>query len=92
MKKFLTVLLLLATSPCFAQTSLVPKGGAARADVCAPIGKTARGELVYSIKCDNMPAPPPPPAPPPQAATEPPPPARETARGGLFGWSYDKRE
>ena len=29
-----------------------------------PIGKTAKGELVYSMKCDNLPAPP---APPPQA-------------------------
>ena len=45
------------------------KGAAARvADVCAPIGKTAKGELVYSMKCDNMPAPP---APPPQAEAGP---------------------
>ena len=87
---------LLATSPAWAQTPLTPKAapkGVARVvDNCAPIGKTAKGELVYSLKCDNMPAPPPTPQveareAPPAAAPEP-----EVQRGGIFGWSYDRRQ
>src|SRR5262249_9848901 len=89
-------ILLLVTSallsvPASAQTKLTPKNAAARADLCAPIGRTANGELVYSMKCDTIPpppqarieetAPPAPPAPPPQQET----------RGGLFGMSYDRR-
>lgn len=92
MKKILLVTLL-AISPAWAQTSLTPKAapkGAARVvDTCAPIGRTAKGELVYSMKCDNMPAPPPP----PQAEAAPAAaPAPEAQRGGIFGWSYDRRE
>ena len=91
MKKLLLLVALIA-SPAWAQTQLTPqiKSATARADPCAPIGKTAKGELVYSMKCDNMPAPPPP----PQAeAREAPtaPPREPEARGGLFGWSYDRR-
>jgi hypothetical protein len=87
MKKFLLALLLIA-SPALAQTKPVKS---ARADPCAPIGKTAKGELVYSLKCDNLPAPP---APPPQAeAREPePPPQPETRSTGIFGWSFDRRK
>ena len=98
MKKFLLSLLLI-TSPALAQTQQVPKdtvkpaakGAAARAaDVCAPIGKTAKGELVYSMKCDNLPAPA---ALPPQAEVrETPLPEPEVRRSGLFGWSYDRRK
>ena len=92
--------LLLFTSPAFAQTQLVPrdtikpaaKSAAARAaDVCAPIGKTAKGELVFSMKCDNIPAPPAP----PQAEAAPaaaPPPEPEVRRSGVVGWSYDRRK
>jgi len=65
----------------------------ARPDPCAPIGRTAEGKLVYSMKCENLPAPPPPPpqaelkeAPPPAAEPEP-----EARRSGIFGWSYDRR-
>jgi hypothetical protein len=91
MKKIVLVLLLMA-SPAWAQTQLAPKakGTAARTvDNCAPIGRTAKGELVYSIKCDNMPAPPPPA---PQAEVAPaPPPEPEVQRSGIFGWSYDRR-
>jgi len=92
MKKIVPVLLLM-TSPAWAQTQLTPKaakGTAARTvDNCAPIGRTAKGELVYSIKCDNMPAPPPPA---PQAEVAPaPPPEPEVQRSGIFGWSYDRR-
>jgi hypothetical protein len=88
MKKLVFAILLIA-SPAWAQTKLMPKSVTARADPCAPIGRTADGKLVYSMKCDNLPAPPPPP---PQAEIrEAPPPQQETQRGGLFGWSYDKR-
>ncbi|SIO64148.1 hypothetical protein SAMN05443247_10198 [Bradyrhizobium erythrophlei] len=98
MKKILLVILLTA-SPAWAQTQLTPKatapkGAAARVvDNCAPIGRTAKGELVYSIKCDNLPAPPAPP--PPQAEVrEAPaaPPEPEVQRSGIFGWSYDRRQ
>jgi hypothetical protein len=83
---------LVASWPCAAQTQLLlskQKGATARVDNCAPIGRTAKGELVYSMKCENMPEPPPPP---PQAEVkEAPPPEPETRRSGLFGWSYDRR-
>ena len=92
MKKLLLLVALIA-SPAWAQTQLTPKtkSATARADHCAPIGQTAKGELVYSMTCDNLPAPP---APKPQAeageAT--PPPELEVRRTGLFGWSYDRRK
>ena len=92
MKKLLLALLLIA-SPAWAQTKLTPKdttrAATARADNCAPIGRTANGELVYSMKCENLPAPPPPP---PQAENKeapPPPPEPPVQRSGLFGWSYE---
>jgi hypothetical protein len=95
MKKLLLILLV-TSSPAWAQTQLVPasksqKNTAARADPCAPIGKTAKGELVYSLKCDNLPAPP---LPASQAEVkEAPPPAEpETQRTGLFGLSFDRRK
>jgi hypothetical protein len=99
MKRLILAVLLLASpvlasqvlvSPVWAQTKLTPKNATARVvDNCAPIGRTANGQLVYSMKCDNLPAPP---APPPQAeANEPPapPPAPEVQRSGLFGLSYE---
>ena len=92
MSRYLLVLLLFA-SPAVAQVKLTPKTSVAHPDPCAPIGRTADGKLVYSMKCENLPAPPPPPQaelkeaqPPP--ATEPEP---ETRRSGVFGWSYDRR-
>ena len=94
MKKLILAVLLLASpvlvSPIWAQTKLMPKNATARVDNCAPIGRTANGELVYSMTCDNIPAPPAP-LPSPQAeATEPPaPPAPEIQRSGLFGLSYE---
>jgi hypothetical protein len=92
MSKYLLVLLLMA-SPAAAQVKLTPKATAAHPDPCAPIGRTADGKLVYSMKCENLPAPP---APPPQAELkEAPPPAAEpdpeVRRSGIFGWSYDRR-
>lgn len=80
---------LVTSWPCLAQTKLTPKGATARMDNCAPIGRTAHGELVYSLKCENVPEPP---EPPPQAEVkEARPPEVETRRSGLFGWSYDRR-
>lgn len=70
---------LLMTSPGWAQAKPpVP----ARTDPCAPIGRTADGQLVYSLKCEKLPVP----VVPPQAAAPAPPPAPvvEEARGGLF--------
>jgi hypothetical protein len=93
MSKYLLVLLLIA-SPAAAQVKLAPKTSAAHPDPCAPIGRTADGKLVYSMKCENLPAPLPPPpqaelkeAPPPAAAEAEP----EARRSGIFGWSYDRR-
>jgi hypothetical protein len=89
MSRYLLVLLLMA-SPAMAQVKLAPKTPAATSDPCAPIGRTADGKLVYSMKCENLPAPPPQAelkeAPPPAAEPEP-----ETRRSGIFGWSYDRR-
>ena len=94
MSKYLLILLLIA-SPAVAQVKPAPKTSAAHLDPCAPIGRTADGKLVYSMKCENLPAPPSPPpqaelkeAPPPAVAAEPEP---EVRRSGLFGWSYDRR-
>ena len=95
MKKILLVMLL-AASPAWAQTQLTPKAapkGIARVvDNCAPIGKTAKGELVYSMKCDNLAAPPPPPQAEAREAAPAAAPEPEVKRGGIFGWSYDRRE
>ena len=90
----LGLLLLLLAAPAWGQGQPMPIAkqppkSAARVDNCAPIGRTANGELVYSMKCENLPAPPPPP---PQAEIrEAPPPAPEPQmqRSGLFGWSYE---
>ena len=88
MKKLVFAILLIA-SPAWAQTKPAPRAVTARADVCAPIGRTADGKLVYSMKCDNLPTPPPPP---PQAEIrEPPPPEPEVQRSGIFGWSYERK-
>ena len=90
----IVLILLLAAAPATAQVKLTPKSTTtARSDPCAPIGRTADGKLVYSMKCEHLPAPP---APSPQAevketappATEPEP---EVRRSGIFGWSYDRR-
>jgi hypothetical protein len=92
MKKLVFAVLLVA-SPAWAQTKLTPKNTTARVDNCAPIGRTADGKLVYSMKCDNLPAPP---APPPQAEVKETPaptvaPEPEIQRSGIFGWSYERK-
>jgi hypothetical protein len=56
-----------------------------RVDPCAPIGQTADRQLVYSLKCGNLPAPPPPPV----AEVAAPPPEPEIHRSGIFGLSYE---
>jgi hypothetical protein len=99
MKNFLLVVsLTLASASADAQSAPkdiarpATKGSAARVDSCAPIGRTATGELVYSMKCENLPSP----ASPPQArieeSTTPPPAQPEAQRSGLFGWSFDRRQ
>jgi len=88
MKRLLPILLVIAP-PALAQTQLAPKNTATRIDNCAPIGKTAKGELVYSMKCDNVPAPVS--ARPQAEVSETPAPEPEVQRGGIFGWSYDRR-
>ena len=94
MKKQVAAILLMssciAASPSLAQTKLTPKASS-RVDNCAPIGRTANGELVYSMKCDNIPAPPPPQQAEVKQAAPPPPAEPETERTGLFGMSFDRR-
>ncbi|MDH2384104.1 hypothetical protein [Bradyrhizobium sp. CER78] len=98
MKKVLPILLLLV-SPVWAQTKPATVKPSARpaapvVDDCAPIGRTEKGELVYSLKCDNLPVPssaaastaPRVEAPAAAPAAEP-----EVRRSGVFGWSYDRR-
>jgi hypothetical protein len=91
MKKLVSVILLVS-SPALAQTKLTPKNTTARLDNCAPIGRTADGKLVYSMKCENLPAAP---APPPQADLAPPAPTAapepDIQRSGIFGWSYERK-
>ncbi|RXH41135.1 hypothetical protein XH94_09370 [Bradyrhizobium zhanjiangense] len=92
MSRYLLVLLLIA-SPAAAQVKMTPKTTAAHPDPCAPIGRTADGKLVYSMKCETLPAPSRPAQAelkevPPTATAEPEP---EVRRSGIFGWSYDRR-
>ena len=87
MKKLLLAILLIS-SPAWSQTNPLPRGAVARVDNCAPIGGTEEGKLVYSMKCENLPAPPLP----PQAETrEVPAPEPQVQRSGIFGWSYERK-
>jgi len=93
MNRLAFVILLIAwpvSWPALAQTKIVPKSVASRVDNCAPIGRTEDGKLVYSMKCDHMPAP----AVPPQAEAAPtvaPEPEPEVHRSGIFGMSYERK-
>jgi hypothetical protein len=87
MKKLIFIILLMS-SPAWAQSKPVVAGK--RVDNCAPIGRTADGKLVYSMKCENLPVPLAPPAtaaveasPPPAVAAEP-----EPDQGGLFKFPF----
>jgi hypothetical protein len=85
---------LLTSTPAWAQAPTPPKAApksAVRVDPCMPIGRTARGELVYSMKCENLPVPPPPAQAEAREAPAAPPPEPETQRSGIFGWSVDRR-
>jgi hypothetical protein len=89
MMKNLLLAILPISSPAWAQTKPLSKGAAARADNCTPIGRTEDGKLVYSMKCENLPAPPPSP---PQAETrEVPAQEPEVQRSGIFGCSYERK-
>lgn len=94
MKTLICAIVLIASAAlaqtALAQTKLTPKNATARVvDNCAPIGRTANGTLVYSMKCETLPTPPPPP---PQAEVTPaPPPEPEVQRSGIFGWSYERK-
>jgi hypothetical protein len=96
MKKTILAVLVLGSlpvvTPVLAQAPVAPKRAAAHADACAPIGRTANGTLVYSMKCETLPAPPPgavAPAPPQaQAAPEP---EDEVQRSGFLGLSYTRK-
>ena len=86
MKKSLIVLCLLAMPAAGWAQSKPPKG--ALRDPCAPIGKTADGQLVYGMACNAMPAPVAPPRAQTTAAPEPEP---EIERSGIFGMSYTRK-
>ena len=91
MKKLVLLMLVLA-QPAWAQTRLVPKDlPKQRTDACAPIGRTEDGKLVYAMTCETLPTRPAPAVAPQAEVREAPPPEPETARGGLFGLSYDRR-
>ncbi|KYG98393.1 hypothetical protein [Bradyrhizobium sp. DOA1] len=90
MSRYLLVLLLIA-SPAAAQVKIAPKANPAHSDPCAPIGRTADGKLVYSMKCETLPVPPPPQAELKEAPTPAAEPEPEVRRSGIFGWSYDRR-
>ena len=87
--KNLALAVLLISSPAWAQTKPAPKSVTARVDNCAPIGRTADGKLVYSMKCENLPVPVPAPPSPQAEAAPPPPPQPEVRRSGIFGLSFE---
>lgn len=85
MKTFTLVMAVLLVSPALAQSK--PKAAsAAAADPCAPIGRTADGRFVYSLKCETLPMP----VAPPRAengavaAGQTPAAVEEEDQGGLF--------
>ena len=84
-KPLILVALLMMPASAWAQSK--PVKGMTR-DACAPIGKTADGQLVYGLSCNAMPAPP------PRAAIEAAPAAvaePEIERSGIFGMSYTRK-
>lgn len=85
----LLALILLVSTPAWAETAPTAATApahkkVAKADSCTPIGQLADGQLIYSLKCKNLPAPPPKPE---AAAAQAAPAAPQPARGGLFGYS-----
>jgi len=91
MKK-LVLLMLVISEPVWSQTRPLPKPlSKPRADVCAPIGRTEDGKLVYAMTCETLPVPPAPAVAPQAEVKETPAPEPGTERSGLFGLSYDRR-
>jgi len=94
MKK-LYLFCLLMTSPAWAQTQLTPKAakgtGGTTVDNCAPIGRTAKGELVYSDQVRQHAGARPRQPHKPESSHPQPPPEPEVQRSVIFGWSYDRR-
>jgi hypothetical protein len=86
--KNLVFIILLVASPAWAETKLTPNA-ATRVDNCAPIGRTADGKLVYSLKCENLPVPPSHPQ--AEVREQAPVPEPEVKRSGIFGWSYETK-
>jgi hypothetical protein len=79
MKIQVLVITLMLAAPAWAQSKPpVP----ARTDPCAPIGRTADGQLVYSMKCEKLPVPVAPVR--AQAVAPAPAPVVEEDKGGLF--------
>jgi hypothetical protein len=80
----LVMVALLMSAPALAQS----KQKAAAEDPCAPIGRTADGRFVYSLKCETLPAVAPPRATTANgasaAAVERAPAVEEEDKGGLF--------
>jgi hypothetical protein len=56
MKTLTVAIAVLLASPALAQTKPKPIS-AAQVDPCAPIGRTADGRFVYSLKCEKLPVP-----------------------------------
>lgn len=54
MKLLSIMVALLMASPALAQSK--PKAATVVVDPCAPIGRTADGRFVYSLKCETLPA------------------------------------
>jgi len=100
MKQLALILLMLSSQPAWAQMKLTPKDVGRRADNCAPIGRTDDGRLVYSMKCETLPARAAPalapqaevkPGSSPEAASRSDADAETTERSGLFGMSFARR-
>ena len=99
MKKLALILVMIA-QPAWAQMKLASKDVSKR-DSCAPIGRTEDGKLVYSMKCESLPARPTPavaqqpqasPASSPEVSPRSDAETETTAeRSGLFGMSFDRR-
>ena len=87
MKKILILMVIAMPASAWAQAK--PQKGMVR-DTCAPIGKTADGQLVYGMACNAMPVP----MAPPRAQTTAAPPVEpepEIERSGIFGMSYTRK-
>ncbi len=83
MKKLIIAILLVSSTSAWAQNKPV-----ARVDDCAPIGQTADGKLVYSLKCNNLPKPVAPVAAAPSAESPVAEVQEEENKGGFFRFPF----